>query len=136
MRFLALAAVGMAMIRPLVAQTADAGEKNADSSAWAREQALDFLPMADQKRVLAAHDKALADFPALQSEDEALREEGRHQAGANSSDRIAFTEKYRIYEQKIRQAMLKEDPTLGPLLAQIDKHLSELRARHQSEAGP
>jgi hypothetical protein len=136
MRFLALAAVAveMMMTMPLVAQTTDNGDKHADSFAWAKEQALGFLPKADQDRVIAAHDKALADFPTLKSEDGALREEGRHLAEANSRDRIAFMEKYRIYEQKIRQAMLREDPALGPVLAEIDKHVSALKAQHQSEA--
>lgn len=135
MRFLALAAVGMMMTVPLAAQAADVPGKGADSStAWAKEQAIGFLPKADQARVIATYDKALADNPELKSEDEALREEGRHLAEANSRDRIAFTEKCRIHEQKIRQAMLKEDAGLGPVLAQIDKHISTLRAQRQSEA--
>jgi hypothetical protein len=42
---------------------------------------------------------------------------------------MAFMEKRRSYEQRVRQAMLKEDPTLGPILDQIDQRVSAMRAQ-------
>ncbi len=107
-------------------------------SPWQR--VLSFLPQADQDRVVAAHAKALADDPKLKAQEDALREESKHLQESNSADRMAFMEKRRSYEQKVRQAMLKEDPTLGPILGQIDQRVSAIRAQRQKDgeaaAGP
>ena len=34
-----------------------------------------------------------------------------------------------LHRQKLRQAMLKEDPSLDPIFAEIDKHISEMKAK-------
>ncbi len=51
---------------------------------------------------------------------------------------MAFLEKVRTHQVKIRQAMLKEDPAIGPLLDEIDRHLSQERAEQEKavEAAP
>ena len=41
----------------------------------------------------------------------------------------ATIEKMNAHRQKLRQAMLKEDPTLKPIFAEIDKHISEVKAK-------
>jgi hypothetical protein len=38
------------------------------------------------------------------------------------------------HRQKLRQAMLKEDPNLGPIFSEIDKHLSEAKAKGTAPA--
>jgi Skp family chaperone for outer membrane proteins len=116
---------------PSPAATTNAAPASAVSAApvspWQR--VLSFLPQADQDRVVAAHTRALADDPKLKAQEDALREESKHLQEANSADRMAFMEKRRSYEQRVRQAMLKEDPTLGPILDQIDQRVSAMRAQ-------
>jgi hypothetical protein len=100
-----------------------------------QERVIGFLPQADQDRVVAAYNKALADNPTLRAEREELEKGWTQIANANSQDRMAFMEKRRSHDQKLREAMLKEDPTLGPIFAEIDQHLSAMRAEQQKAAG-
>jgi acyl transferase domain-containing protein len=85
-----------------------------------------FLTPVQQEQYAKAHAKALADNPALKAEGEALKKQilanGEHQDQAT-------IERMNSHRQKLRQAMLKEDPTLGPVFAEIDKHISEAKAK-------
>jgi hypothetical protein len=130
MRFLALAAVGMMLTMPLVARDED--PVGSGLVAGLRPEAMAQIPKTDQDRVLAAYHKALADNPELKKEgDDLVR---GNQLEDSSPAGQAAMEKGRSYRVKVRQAMLKEDPTLSPVLAEIDKHVSALKAQHQSEA--
>ncbi len=61
-------------------------------------------------------------------------------ADASAADKQAFIEKMNSHRQKLRQAMLKEDATLEPVFAKIDKHISQIKAkqldRMQSSSSP
>jgi len=85
-----------------------------------------FLTPAQQEQYAQAHAKALADSPGLKEEGDMLKKQilanGEHQDQAT-------IEKMNSHRQKLRQAMLKEDPTLGPVFAEIDKHISEAKAK-------
>jgi hypothetical protein len=87
---------------------------------------ISFLTPAQQEQYAQAHAKALADNPSLKAEGDALKKQilanGEHQDQAT-------IEKMNSHRQKLRQAMLKEDPTLGPVFAEIDKHISEAKAK-------
>jgi len=92
---------------------------------------LSFLSPAEQIQYAKARAKALADNPDLKSEGEKVAQEGGQamSAGATAADRQAFIEKMNSHRQKLRQAMLKEDPTLEPIFAKIDKQISETKAK-------
>ncbi len=98
---------------------------------------ISFLTPAEQEQYAKARAKALADNPAIKSEGEDLiqQAEGVMSTGT-MADKQAFMEKMSSHRQKLRQAMLKEDPTLEPIFAQIDQHLSQLRARQAAAAPP
>ena len=87
---------------------------------------ISFLTPAQQEQYAKAHAKALADNPTLKAEGDALKKQimanGEHQDQAT-------IEKMNSHRQKLRQAMLKEDPTLGQIFAEIDKHISEAKAK-------
>jgi len=87
---------------------------------------ISFLTPAQQEQYAKAHAKALADNPGLKAEGEVLK-----QLFVDSGGHLdqAGIEKMNSHRQKLRQAMLKEDPTLGPLFAEIDKHISEAKAK-------
>ena len=53
-------------------------------------------------------------------------------ANGTAADKQGFIEQMNSHRQKLRAAMLKEDPTLEPIFAAIDKHISELKAKQQS----
>ena len=128
---LAIAGIVTGLAAPLPAQTTNAAPAMGEKTESLRDRAIGFLPQADQDRVSAAYHKALVDNPALKTEGDALMKEAPDVRGMSSQDRMAFMEKRRMHDQKMREAMLKEDPTLGPALDQIDKHLSAMRAERQ-----
>lgn len=120
---------------PLAAQTnspagAPANGAPPDSMAQKELAMISFLTPEEQKKYADAHAKALADNPQLKAEGDKLKEQAPTVlASDNASDRQMFMEAMRSHRQKLREAMLKEDATLQPIFVEIDKHLSELRAK-------
>ena len=104
---------------------------------------ISFLTPAEQEQYAKARAKALADNPDLKTEGENLLKQGQalmpdgaatDQQKVNYEDARNFMEKMMIHRQKLRQAMLKVDPTLEPIFAQIDKHISEMKAKQLGQA--
>ncbi len=91
---------------------------------------ISFLTPAEQEQYAKARAKALADNPALNAEGDDLKEKftGVMTTGT-PADKQAFMEQMNSHRQKLRQAMLKVDPTLEPVFTQIDKHISQMRAK-------
>jgi hypothetical protein len=113
----------------LPAQTPPAPSGLQNPAIAPQNRTMGFLSEADEARVKSAHAKALADNPELGQEEQSLRDSRPDFQTATTDELQAFMEKVRTYEEKMRQAMLKEDSTIGPILAQIDKHRSEMRAK-------
>ena len=111
----------------LRAQTNAAPAKAAVS---AERQALSILTPAQIKEYADARVKALADDPALNAENDALKEQFADvMANGDAAQKQALLVKVDAHRQKLRAAMLKEDPNLGPIFAQIDKSISEMKAK-------
>jgi len=111
----------------LRAQT-NAAPANA-SAASAERQALSILTPGQLKEYANARVKALAGDPKLNAENDALKEKFAavmaHGTPAQKQDLLVQVDAHR---QKLRAAMLKEDPNLSPIFAQIDKSMSELKS--------
>ena len=117
----------------LRAQTNDGTNPQAPNPQVARELA--FLTPAQQLQYAKAHKKALSDNPGLKSEGENLIKQAEPvMADGSAADKQAFLEKMNSHRQKLRAAMLKEDPTLGPIFTEIDQHISQLRAQQHAAA--
>ena len=93
--------------------------------------ALSFLTPPEQLQYAKARAKALADSPDLKAEGEVIVKQGASSMNgqATAEEKLAFIEKMNSHRQKLRQAMLKEDPTLEPIFSKIDKHISEMKAK-------
>ena len=94
--------------------------------------AIAFLTPAQQVQYATARKNALDHNPALKAEGEKVAKQGETislSADASAAERQAFMEKMNSHRQKLRQAMLKEDPTLEPIFVEIDKHISEMKAK-------
>jgi uncharacterized protein YkwD len=95
----------------------------------ARELA--FLTPAQQLQYAKAHQKALENNPGLKSEGEDLIQQARALTpNSPGADKQAVLEKMNSHRQKLRAAMLKEDPTLSPVFKEIDQHISQMRAQN------
>jgi hypothetical protein len=93
---------------------------------------ISFLTPAQQVEYAEAHAKALTDNPSLNAEGDALKEKfAGVMADGTPPEKQAFMEKMNSHKQKLRQAMLKEDPKLGPMFAEIDKHILAMKAKPQ-----
>jgi hypothetical protein len=132
--FLLLATAGFTCLRADATTNAGAG---APPSPNAREnRMISFLTPAEQDQYAAARAKALTDNPALKTEGEELLSEGKDvMEDGTMEDKQAFMEKMTSHRQKLRQAMLKEDPTLEPVFAKIDAHISEMKAQFLHSSG-
>ncbi len=98
-------------------------------------QAVSILTTDQQLEYAQAHAKALDDNPELKAENDALKARyASVMTGGTAAEKQAITEKVDSHRQKLRQAMLKEDPKLGPIFAQIDKYISEVKARGGASA--
>jgi len=96
---------------------------------------ISFLTPAQQEQYAVARAKALADNPDLKTEGENLMKQASSvMANGTPEDKQAFLEGMSSHRQKLRAAMLKEDPTLEPIFAVIDKHIAEAKAKSLSEA--
>jgi hypothetical protein len=112
----------------LCAQT-NAAPANASAVAAPR-QALSILTPDQQVEYAKARAKALADDPALNAENDTLKQEFVDvMTHGTPAGKQAMLEKVSAHRQKLRQAMLKEDPNLGPVFALIDKSISQLQAK-------
>ncbi|MEI9998811.1 MAG: hypothetical protein WDO13_06395 [Verrucomicrobiota bacterium] len=85
----------------------------------------------------AAHKKALQDNPALRQEGEhllqALEQTSDH---GTPAEKQVISEKVDSHRQKLRAAMLKEDPKLTPIFKKIDVYVSEAKAKQAPPVTP
>jgi len=92
--------------------------------------ALSILTPDQQLEYAKAHEKALEDDPTLKAENDALKEQYVSvMTSGTPAEKQAIMEKVDSHRQKLRKAMLKEDPNLGPIFAQIDKSISQMKAK-------
>ena len=126
-----LSAAGSCLLQAQTPGSATPGAVSGDRE----NRMISFLTPAEQEQYAKARAKALAENPALNAEGDDLKEKftGVMTSGT-PADRQAFMEKMNSHRQKLRQAMLKVDPTLAPVFTQIDKHISQMRAKQMGQA--
>jgi hypothetical protein len=91
---------------------------------------LAILTPDQQVEYAKARAKALADDPLLDAENDALKAQYADvMLHGTPAQKQAILEKVDAHRLKLRQAMLKEDPNLGPIFAQIDAYISEQKAK-------
>ena len=86
------------------------------------------LTDAERQQLMAARQKALADNPQLTQEMQDLK--AKHQAAmspdADPSARADMMQAFTTYMQDMHTAMLKADPTIGPVLDKIDANRKQM----------
>jgi hypothetical protein len=99
-------------------------------AAAAENKALAILSPEQISEYAAARKKALADNPTLNSENESLKAEYADvMLHGTAVQKQAVLEKVDSHRQKLRAAMLKEDPNLDPIFKRIDTSMSEMKAK-------
>ncbi len=108
---------------------------HAQTNVAAAHGLISFLTPPEQEQYASARAKALAAHPEIKIEGQSLMQQGKDvMANGTMADKQAFMEKMNSHRQKLRAAMLQVDPTLEPIFAKIDKHISEIKAKRADES--
>ncbi len=87
---------------------------------------LSFLSAGDREHLLRVRRQVLESNPDLRSEQEKLRQEMKSAKDGGSSagvdDKKALRSEFREHREKMNAAMVKADPTVQPILDQIEAH--------------
>jgi hypothetical protein len=128
----AMLAVVSAFCGKAQAQTADdtgTTTTGTDSSGGAGHgQRLSFLSAEDRQHLMRVRRQVLESNPDLKSEQERLRQEiksakdGGSASGANGEGKKALRGELRAHREKMNAAMIKADPTVQPILDEIEAH--------------
>jgi hypothetical protein len=82
------------------------------------DHGMGFLTDAQKQELKAARDAAFAADPSLKTEADALK--ASHQPGTPPSD--ADKANWQAFQEKLNEAMVKADPNVAPILAEIKAH--------------
>jgi hypothetical protein len=101
-----------------------------------RGQRLSYLSAQDRQHLLRVRRQVLAGDPDLKSEQESLRKEADFVKGkgtdASADDKETLRNNFLAHREKMNAAMVKADPTVQPILDQVDAHM---KARFQQAGG-
>jgi hypothetical protein len=91
---------------------------------------MDFLTDAEKQELKAAHDKAVADNPALGTEGKDLMDQMKaaHESGTPPSEDLKA--KMHAFRDKMDAAMIAADANVAPIIAKIKAH------HHDGAGGP
>jgi hypothetical protein len=124
-----------------MAQAQDTGDSDTTAGAGSsggagRGQRLSFLSAQDRQHLLRVRRQVLAGDPDLKSEQESLMKEAQsvksQGTGASADDKQMLRNNFMAHREKMNAAMVKADPTVQPILDQVDAHL---KARFQQSGG-
>lgn len=99
---------------------------------------LSFLSADDRAHLLKVREQVLASNPDLKTEQESLMKEREFVKGkgadASADDRKTLRENFMAHAEKMNTAMIKADPSVGPIIDQVKAKMKE-RFQQRSEAG-
>ena len=97
---------------------------------------LSFLSADDRAHYMKVREQVLASNPELKSEQESFQKEREAMkakgADASADDRKTMRENFLAHNEKMNAAMKAADPTVGPIIDQID---AKMRERFQQGGG-
>jgi Spy/CpxP family protein refolding chaperone len=135
-RLFLLLTLGAALACPSMIQAQDS--TNAPPSGpppggggWGGGHHMDFLTDAQKAELKKAHDAAIAADPSLETEGKDLMEKMKaaHDSGEPMSEDLK--EEGKAFHEKMDAAMVKADPDVAPVLAEIKAH----HHHHDGDAG-
>lgn len=117
---------------PLPAQDAEGGSGAGGGGRLA------FLSPADRQHLMKVRREVFAGNPDLKTEQESLMKERQYVknkgTGASQDDRKTLRENFLAHNEKMRAAMLQADPTIEPVLNQVQEKMKE-RFQQRQGAG-
>ena len=139
-----LAAALVLLSLPLLAQTGSdtpppsppPGSGGGDGGGYAAmmQEATSTLTAQEKTELQAARQKAMADNPNLQAEEMDLMQKvlAMQGGGATDDDRHALGDEMRAHGDKVRAAMIKEDPNVEPIIVKVEAQVAKIKAELQA----
>lgn len=107
----------------------------ADSSDAAKE-ALASVSAQDKIKFIKARKQVLASHPDLQAEQDQISKQKNGLKNASPEDKKAFLQTLMAHQKKMKEEMLKVDPSLAPVFDQIQQQMKQkMEQRMASGAG-
>jgi hypothetical protein len=126
---LLVAILGLSGAVPCLAQAAGGGGGGRMS----------FLSEDDRSHLIRVHEQVLAANPDLKTEQDSLKTQWQDLKSKGDSatpeDRSALRDSMTSHMKKMDAAMLKADPTVGPILEKIKAHMKERFHDHAGQGG-
>jgi len=100
------------------------------------EQATSTLTPEEKTELQTARQKAMAANPDLQAEEMGLMQKvlAMQSGSANDDDRHALGDEMRAHGDKVRAAMIKEDPNVQPIIVKVETQVAKIKAELQAAA--
>ena len=128
---------------PVLAQTPAAPAASAPPSAPAApppsaasmaDQVTSVLTPAEKTQLTDVRTKAMAANPDLQTQQMDLMQKvaAMQEGSATDADKTALRGEAMQFQQKVRAAMVKIDPTVEPVLEKVEAQVAKLRAQYQA----
>ena len=100
---------------------------------------LAFLSPADRMHLLKVRREVFKNNPALKSEQESLKQEREFVKNKGTSatpdDRKMLMQNFIAHSKNMRDAMVAADPTIAPVLDQVDAKMKERFQKHLGAGG-
>jgi hypothetical protein len=100
------------------------------------EQATSTLTPAEKDQLTSARVKAMAQNPALQTEELDLMQKmmTMQQGDMTDADKQALRDAMHAHGDKVRAAMIKVDPAVEAIIQKVEAEIQKLRLQAQSAA--
>ena len=102
---------------------------DASSASGGENRHLAFLSPADRQHLLKVRREVMRDDSALKTEQDSLQKEREFVknkgASATADDRKMLMQNFKAHNQNMRDAMLKADPSIAPVLDQVAAKMKE-----------
>jgi hypothetical protein len=88
------------------------------------------LTFQDKMKLMKTRNEVFANNPDLKAEADSLKQQGQTIKGGNATpeQKMSFAQSMKEHQDKMKAAMLKIDPTLGPLIDQADAEMKQKMA--------
>ena len=98
------------------------------------QEATSTLTPQEKTELQVARQKAMANNPDLQAEEMDLMQKVIAMQGgsATDDDRHALGDEMRAHGDKVRAAMIKEDPNVQPIIVKVETQVAKIKAELQA----
>jgi hypothetical protein len=98
------------------------------------DQVMATLTPGEKTHLMDTRTKTMQNHPELQKEELDLIQKSMSMQGTEltDADKMAFRDEVRTHADKVRAAMIKDDPSVEPIIQKVEAQIQKLRAEYQA----